>query len=118
MKQTSENKVNSHQADGGIWQNVKANEMKIIMIPEVELINWRNELKEMKESLSKKNEGDFASSYIESKRIPHLLGISAKTWQTYRDKGYIPFIQFGSKIWVKRVDLDAFLNQHYIKKSA
>jgi excisionase family DNA binding protein len=61
-------------------------------------------------------EQDFSSQFIESKKVPKLLGISLKTWQNYRDKGEIPFIQFGSKIWVKRSDLESFMEANYINK--
>jgi hypothetical protein len=93
-------------------------EIKVGLISEMDFNNMKKDVDEIKEAISKKHEEDFSLSYIESKKVPALLGISSKTWQTYRDKGIIPFIQFGSKIWVKRIDLDAFLNQYYIKKSA
>lgn len=76
-----------------------------------------SDISKIKEALLNRPEEDFSSLYLESKKIPTLLGISQKTWQTYRDKGTIPFIQFGSKIWVKRVDIETFLNDNYIKKT-
>jgi hypothetical protein len=91
-------------------------EFKVLEKEQFEKIT--SEITEIKEALSKRNEDDFSSSFIESKKIPKILGISLKTWQTYRDKGTIPFIQFGSKIWVKRIDIEAFLNNHYINKKA
>lgn len=87
-------------------------------LPEEELNFIKEGISSIKESLSKKSEEDFSASFIESKSIPKLLGISQKTWQTYRDKGTIPFIQFGSKIWVKRIDIETFLNNHYINKQS
>jgi excisionase family DNA binding protein len=77
-----------------------------------------NDMSTIMEAVQIKKEEDLSSSFIESKRIPKLLGISLKTWQTYRDKGQIPFIQLGSKIWVKRSDIEAFMDSHYIRKSA
>lgn len=62
--------------------------------------------------INKTAENDLQESYIQSKRIPDLLGISLKTWQTYRDEGVIPFIQVGNKIWVKRIDLENFFDKH------
>ncbi len=62
--------------------------------------------------INKTTENDLQESYIQSKRIPDLLGISLKTWQTYRDEGVIPFIQVGNKIWVKRIDLENFFDKH------
>jgi len=94
------------------------NEIKLSVISEEALNQLQTDIKEIKESVSKKSEEDFSASFIESKSIPKLLGISQKTWQTYRDKGTIPFIQFGSKIWVKRIDIETFLNSHYINKQS
>jgi hypothetical protein len=45
-----------------------------------------------------------------------MLGVSSKTWQNYRDNRIIPFAQFKRKISVKRSDLEAFMEAHYIKK--
>jgi excisionase family DNA binding protein len=92
--------------------------MNFILIEKEKLEMITSDLNEIKEAIQTKKEEDLSSSFIESKRIPKLLGISLKTWQTYRDKGQIPFIQFGSKIWVKRSDLEAFMNSHYVKASA
>lgn len=92
--------------------------MNIIAIEKQDLEKLASAIFEIKDSLLKREEEEFSSSIIESKKIPKLLGISPKTWQTYRDKGIIPFIQLGAKIWVKRIDIEAFLNNHYIKKTA
>lgn len=90
--------------------------LKFNVLPEAELTYIKQKLETIEQVLSIKSEEEISSTYIESKKIPKLLGISLKTWQTYRDKGIIPFIQLGSKIWVKRADLEAFMNKHYIKK--
>ncbi|MDP1725572.1 MAG: helix-turn-helix domain-containing protein [Bacteroidota bacterium] len=91
--------------------------MNFIVLEAEKFEKLTSEITEIKEAIQNKTEQDLAASFIESKKIPKLLGISLKTWQTYRDKGTIPFIQFGSKIWVKRADLEAFLNEHYVTKS-
>lgn len=90
--------------------------MNFILIEKEKFEQLESNILEIKQALSQKPEEDLSASYIESKKIPKLLGISPKTWQNYRDKGIIPFIQFGSKIWVKRTDIDSFLNQHYITR--
>jgi lipopolysaccharide biosynthesis protein len=92
--------------------------MNITAIEKEELEKLTNAIFEIKDSLVKRDEEEFSSSIIESKKIPKLLGISPKTWQNYRDKGVIPFIQLGAKIWVKRSDIENFLNNHYINKTA
>ena len=94
------------------------NVVNLSVIPTEDLNHLKEQLDAIKNALTKKKEEDLSSDYIESKSIPKILGISQKTWQTYRDKGTIPFIQFGSKIWVKRIDIEAFLNNHYISKKS
>ena len=56
------------------------------------------------------------NDWITSKDVPTYLGISRRTWQNYRDKKLIPFSQVGRKIWVKRSDLDAFIESACIGK--
>lgn len=94
--------------------------IKLNVLPEEVINQIKNDLQEIKELLNQKQESikeqDFSNSYIDSKKIPKLLNISIKTWQNYRDKRKIPFIQFGSKIWVKRIDLEAFLEKNYKHK--
>lgn len=52
--------------------------------------------------------------WVVSTEVPKLLDISAKTWQNMRDRRQIPFSQFGSKIFVKKSDIEAFLMSNYI----
>ena len=72
-------------------------------------------LKEVKDTLQTKSDNEINSQWIESTDARKMLGVSAKTWQDYRDKRVIPFSQFGRKIYVRRADIEAFLQQHYIK---
>lgn len=62
----------------------------------------------MQESYGEKDE------WLNSKEVRKRLAISAKTWQTYRDERRIPFSQFGRKIYVKKSDLDAFMEKNKI----
>jgi hypothetical protein len=91
---------------------------KIAVIQAEELEQFKRIAERAEEILKRLEYLDFKESYIESKKLPELLGISTKTWQTWRDKRYFPFIQFGVKIWVKRSDLEAFLESHYVKVKA
>jgi len=49
--------------------------------------------------------------------VCHLLGISKRTLQNYRDRNIIPFSQAGRKIYYKAEDIDEYLERHYIKAS-
>jgi LmbE family N-acetylglucosaminyl deacetylase len=53
--------------------------------------------------------------WVESTEARKILGVSAKTWQDYRDKRVIPFSQYGRKIYVRRADIEAFLQKHFVK---
>ena len=68
----------------------------------------------MKSLLIKRNKEEAGSEWIESVEARKMLGVSPKTWQTYRDRRVIPFAQIGRKILVKKADLDAFMREHYI----
>ena len=97
--------------------NKTDNQVNLKLISDSELQEIRASINELKDIVRAKNEQDISETYIESKNVPKLLGICNKTWQTYRDKGKFSYIQIGSKIWIKRSDLDAMMNKHYIKSS-
>ncbi len=88
--------------------------MKGILITIEELNILQNDVTEIKSILKSKPEELFKSTWIESKRVPELLGISAKTWQNWRDKRVIPFSQFGAKIYVKMDELNKLLEANSI----
>lgn len=88
--------------------------MKAILITLEELSILQNDVSEIKSILKTKPENQFKASWIESKKIPELLGISAKTWQNWRDKRVIPFSQFGAKIYVKLDDINKLLEANSI----
>ena len=46
--------------------------------------------------------------YLSCPEVCSILNISPRTFQRYRDRHLIPFIQRGRKIYVKRSDLDTF----------
>ena len=90
--------------------------LNMVVIPQDFLEKMEADLEELKGLLKKKNEEEINSQWIESVEVPKILGISRKTWQTYRDKRLIPFSQVGSKIYVKRSDIEHFMESHYIGK--
>ena len=71
-------------------------------------------LAEIKAMLNRKIQEEVNSQWVLSTDARKELGVSQKTWQTYRDNKIIPFSQFGRKIYVKRSDLNAFLESHRI----
>lgn len=87
----------------------------LVVLPESEWKGIKDLLNEVKQTLQEKSETEMNGMWIESTEARKMLGVSAKTWQDYRDKRVIPFSQYGRKIYVQRADIDAFLKNHRIK---
>lgn len=91
------------------------NEMPaMVLLPKSALDELTAGLQEVKELIQGKARQEVQSEWLESEDARKLLGVSPKTWQNYRDSKAIPFSQFGRKIYVRRADIDAFLQAHYI----
>jgi len=91
------------------------NNVNLTVIPQGFLERIEADITELKELIRTKSEEEINSQWIESVQVPDLLGISRKTWQTYRDKRLLKFSQIGSKIYVKRADLEEFMESHCIE---
>lgn len=88
--------------------------LQMAVVPQTWLQTITEKLEAVEYILTKKNEEEASNQWVESTEARKLLKVSPKTWQTYRDERRIPFSQFGRKIYVKRADLDAFMQEHYI----
>jgi excisionase family DNA binding protein len=64
----------------------------------------------LKEVIQEGIKKDWLTEYEACKK----LDVSKSTIQNYRRNGVLPFSQFGNKIKYKRIDLQAFLESHYI----
>lgn len=87
----------------------------LVIMPKSALDAITASLDEVKDLIKGKAKAEADGKWIESEEARKMLGVSAKTWQTYRDSRAIPFSQFGRKIYVKRGDIEAFLLSHQIK---
>ena len=94
--------------------NNNVSNLNLAVVPQAFLQKMEADLTELKELLRTKNVEEINSEWILSTEVPKILGVSKKTWQTYRNKRLIPFSQIGSKIYVKREDLNTFMLTHYI----
>lgn len=74
------------------------------------------DIAEIKQQLQAPKIGEESNDWLNSEEVKRMLGISSKTWQTYRDERRIPFSQFGRKIYVKKSDLNAFMESNKIDK--
>jgi excisionase family DNA binding protein len=86
----------------------------MILLPQTEWEGLKQDIKRLAELVTNKNKAEALDEWIESGEARKMLGVSQKTWQTYRDNRVIPFSQFGRKIYVKKADLEAFMQSHYI----
>lgn len=87
----------------------------MVVLPKKAWEGFLSEIQELKAIVQGKSEEELNSQWMESKQARKMLGVSPKTWQTYRDERKIPFSQFGRKIYVKRADIENFMKAHYIK---
>ena len=63
----------------------------------------------------KQNDAPSHEKYIDNQEFLLLLKISKRTAQTWRDEGKVSFSQVGGKIYYKLSDVEALMQQHYIK---
>ena len=89
--------------------------MTMVVLPQSKLDAITASLEEMKNLIRGKAKEEVGAEWIESTDARKLLGVSQRTWQSYRDERRIPFSQFGRKIYVKRSDIESFLQSHTIK---
>ena len=86
----------------------------MVVLPQLVWEGVKADIQDMKELLTKESTEEAGNEWIESKVARRMLGVSPKTWQTYRDRRIIPFAQIGRKVLVKKSDLEAFMQEHYI----
>lgn len=91
--------------------------LSMSVLPNEVIDEIQTSLNEIKDFIHGKAKAELSEDWLESTEARKVLGVSAKTWQTYRDRRIIPFSQVGRKIYVKRADIDKFLNDHAIRQS-
>lgn len=86
----------------------------MVVLPQSELEAISKKLDELTSLIVTRNNDEAGSEWIESSEARRKLKVSQTTWQNLRDKRKIPFSQFGRKIYVKKADLQAFMEANYI----
>ena len=92
-----------------------SNHYSVVVLPKEaweSIIKTLDELKDKVERIPKQENKD---EWLDSKAVCEYLGISLRQFQKYRDERRIAFSQFGRKVYVKRSDIDNFLDKHRIK---
>ena len=86
----------------------------MVVLPQTEWEAIKGKIDEVASLVVDRNTSEANSEWIESSEARKKLGVSQTTWQNLRDERKIPFSQFGRKIYVKKADLEAFMEAHYI----
>lgn len=86
----------------------------IFELPAVdEIITKLDQINKKLESIHKQK--TFDGLLLTTKETCQVLKISLRSLQSYRDRGLIPFIQFGREVRFRPEDLQQFLMDHFIK---
>jgi len=91
---------------------------------EVQLITYEDLLKFKQEILDAIHEEiseltqPGRDEYLTAEKVKEILGCSSKQFQIIRQRKLITHIVVGRKIYVKRSDLDAYLEEYVIPKRA
>lgn len=89
--------------------------MEIIVMESEAFQEIKKNLNDIKAELSKSKIKNIEETWLSSKQVQKILGVSQKTWQTYRNKNLIQFSQIGQKIYVKTSWLNEFMERNSIK---
>lgn len=85
------------------------------VVPQTFLNDIQSDIRELKEAIKTKEKEEINRKWLDSEEARKMLGISPKTWQTYRNERIIPFSQIGRKIYVKFADIESYLESHKIR---
>jgi excisionase family DNA binding protein len=88
---------------------------KFTVIPTEELEKLKASIEEIRGLLLQKQTNEALAHYIPSEKARQILNISRKTWFNLRQAKKISYIKVGKAIYIKREDLDLYMNAHYVK---
>lgn len=88
--------------------------MAMVLLPQSEWEAVKRKLDDVASLVVSRNYDEASTEWIESGEARKRLGVSQSTWQNLRDERKIPFCQYGRKIYVRKADLQAFMEKHYI----
>jgi len=89
--------------------------MEVITVESTAYKELQADLKLIRDEVINLKNKMLEDTWLSSSQVQKILGISQKTWQSYRDRRLIQFSQIGSKIYVKVEWLNEFLEKHSIK---
>ena len=88
--------------------------VSMVILPQTAWEGIMAKLDEVATKIEIRNFNEAKAEWLESGEARKMLGISQSTWQNLRDTRKIPFSQYGRKIYVKKSDLQDFMDKNYI----
>ena len=75
-----------------------------------EILNLKKEVDRLKAKLEKPTR-----ALLSNDEARNLIGVSVRTWASFREKNIIPYVRIGRKILYKVEDINRFIDEHYVK---
>ena len=75
-----------------------------------EFFKLKAEIDRLKAKLEKPS-----SALLSNEEARNLVGVSVRTWASFREKNIIPYVRIGRKILYKVEDINRFIDEHYVK---
>lgn len=76
-------------------------------------LNFDRLLASLEKLLSKQQSSVFSDELLTDKEVAHLLKVSRRTLQDYRNNGILPYTQVGGKILYRTSDIEHTLMKGY-----
>lgn len=90
-------------------------EMNFVMVPKSVWSRMLESIEQIKSDIETIKKEKSSDELLTSEEARKMLDICPSTWQEYRDNKIIPFSQIGRKIYVKRSDINDFIEKYMIR---
>ena len=87
----------------------------LILLKKEDFENLELQLSEIKALIKQKNQEQVNNTWLTKQEAKSRLKCCMKTLEKYINKGLIPYSRYAAKIYIRSADIEAFLNQNYIK---
>ena len=90
--------------------------MEVVILSKDELEALKSDLVEIKTQVNKITIP--AEAFVDNAQFLKMMGVSARTAQTWRDEGKVGFSQEGKKIYYRMSDIELFMDRFHRKPFA
>ena len=79
-----------------------------------DLLLRMEKIESLLESINEGTNQIKSNGWLTTREAAIVLGVTPRTIQNYRDRGLIPFSQFGFQVRYREDDIQKFLMDHYV----